>query len=134
MVYRLASVLEVAGAEYPREFEGNSITPLVGKSFISALKKNTPIHREPIFWEHEGNKAVRHGRYKLVSKWNRKNETTWELYDMDQDRTEMNDLSEKFPEKVVEMKAMYDDWAQKTKVLPRSVIDSLMTLKKQSKS
>ena len=86
--------------------EGVSLQPaLLGRS----LKRP-----QPIFWEHESNRAVRDGKWKLVSKA----EQPWELYDMEQDRTEMHDLSSKYPEKVSELSAAWDSWAKRANVLP----------------
>jgi len=69
---------------------------------------------EPIFWEHEGNRAVRDGRWKLVAKENQ----PWELYDIKADRTEMNNLAGKHGHKVKELSAKWDAWASRANVLP----------------
>jgi arylsulfatase len=119
----MATCVDVAQATYPKEYNGNTIVPASGKSLVPLFKgENKQIHDEPIFWEHEGNKAVRLGKYKLVSKWNEEEETTWELYDMETDRTEMNSLANAMPEKVSEMSKMYDDWVNANKVLPYSEV------------
>jgi arylsulfatase len=70
---------------------------------------------EFLFWEHEGNRAVRSGQWKLVAKENQ----PWELYDINADRTEMNNLAAKYPDKVEELAARWDAWAARTNVLPR---------------
>ncbi|QGY47556.1 sulfatase-like hydrolase/transferase [Maribellus comscasis] len=122
----MATFADVSGATYPEEYAGNEIVPASGKSLIPLFKgKNKRIHTEPIFWEHEGNKAVRLGKYKLVSKWNENQETNWELYDMKTDRTEMKDLADQFPEKVEEMSEMYAGWAEKNNILPWQEITKL---------
>ncbi len=89
-----------------------------------------PIHTEPVSGEHEGNKAVHLGNYKLVSKWSKKTETNWELYKLEEDRTEMNNLSITFPEIVKEMSEMYDNWATTNKVLPWNEIEKRYSEKK----
>ena len=61
----------------------------------------------PIFWEHEGNRAVREGKWKLVSKFPGK----WELFDIPADRSEMKDQSEKEPATVSRLSGLYDQWA-----------------------
>ncbi|UCC65304.1 MAG: arylsulfatase, partial [Anaerolineae bacterium] len=77
--------------------------------------RGEPWRREhPLFWEHEGNRAVRDGRWKLVSKYPGK----WELYDMVKDRTELNDLAAKNEPRVKKMEAMYAEWAKSCGVLP----------------
>ena len=73
-----------------------------------------PIDREALFWEHEGNRAVRAGRWKLVAV----RAKPWELYDLDADRTERNDLASRHPETIAALSARRDDWARRSKVLP----------------
>ena len=122
----MATFVDVANAKYPTEYNGNKIVPTSGKSLAPLFKgEDKRIHTEPIFWEHEGNKAVRLGKYKLVSKWEKEAETNWELYDMVADRTEMNDLSEQIPDKVQEMSKMYDKWATQNNVLPWNEIQKI---------
>jgi arylsulfatase len=69
---------------------------------------------QPIFWEHEGNRAVRAGKWKLVAKENQ----PWELYDIEADRTELNNLATKMPDKVKELAAQGDAWAARANVSP----------------
>jgi arylsulfatase A-like enzyme len=122
----MATFIDLADAEYPEEYNGNETIPLSGKSLLPLLKgENKPIHEDPIFWEHEGNRAVRLGKYKLVSKWNPESEYNWELFDMEKDGTEMNDLAAEMPERVQEMSAMYEEWAEKNNVLRWDTIQSL---------
>ena len=72
------------------------------------------IREQPIFWEHEGNRAVRAGKWKLVAKENE----PWELYDIEVDRTELNNLVVKQPDKVKELAAQWDTWATRANILP----------------
>ena len=66
----MATCVDVAQAKYPVEYNENKIFPTSGKSLVPLFEgENKRIHMEPIFWEHEGNKAVRLGKYKLVSKY-----------------------------------------------------------------
>ncbi|UCG48433.1 MAG: sulfatase-like hydrolase/transferase [Phycisphaerales bacterium] len=109
----MATCVDVAGAEYPAEFKGSRIIPMEGRSLVPAFH-NKPIEREAIYWEHEGNRAVRQGRWKLVSK----HPGDWELYDMETDRTELNDLAGKYPDKVEQLKAFYERWAARCQVQP----------------
>ena len=122
----MATFVDVAQTSYPTDYNGNEIVPTAGKSLVPLFEgDNKEIHTEPIFWEHEGNKAVRLGKYKLVSKWSRKNETQWELYNLETDRSEMHDLASTESEKVTEMAALYDNWASKNHVLPWNKIEEL---------
>ena len=75
-----------------------------------------------MFWEHEGNAAVRVGQWKLVRKY----PGPWELYDMEADRTELHDLSADHPERVQEMIGLYQAWAERCGVIPREKILELM--------
>jgi len=115
----MATSVDLAEATYPKSYRGNEIVPTSGKSLLPLFREAPKrIHTEPIFWEHEGNKAVRIGKYKLVQKWEPNATDNWELYDMEKDRTEMHDLSKEMPERTQEMIALYDDWARKSNVLP----------------
>jgi arylsulfatase len=78
--------------------------------------------RGPLFWEHEGNAAVRIGRWKLVRKY----PGPWELYDMEADRTEMHDLAAQEPNRVRDMSLQYTAWANRCGVIPREKILELM--------
>ena len=109
----VATCVDAAGASYPREFEGEAITPLEGESLISAMRGDAWERDRPIFWEHEGNRAVRDGQWKLVSK----HPGRWELYDMVADRTELNDLADRYSDRVKAMAEQYDDWALRAGVV-----------------
>ena len=76
---------------------------------------NEPIERDAIYWEHEGNRAIRMGQWKLVAKGPA---GKWELYDMENDRTEMHDLASAEPERVKGMTAKWEAWAKRDHVLP----------------
>ncbi len=110
----MATCVDLAGVEYPKQSGEWTLTPLAGKSLLPALA-GRPIEREAIFWEHEGNRAVRAGDWKLVAKGPG---GPWELYDITADRTESNDLSAKHPEKVRALVARWEAWASRSNVLP----------------
>jgi arylsulfatase len=110
----MPTLLEVAGATYPREFKSQPILPLEGKSLLPILAGQERPDTTPIFWEHEGNRAVRSGQWKLVSRY----PGAWELYDVQADRTELHDLAGEHPEKVQALTALYDQWAQRCGVVP----------------
>jgi arylsulfatase A-like enzyme len=109
----MATCVDVAGAKYPSEYKGHKIIPMEGKSLVPAFD-NKPIQREAIYWEHEGNRAVRQGKWKIVSRHPNK----WELYDMEADRTELTNLAQKYPQKVEQLKALYESWAARCGVQP----------------
>ncbi len=110
----MATSVDVAGADFSAEYKGNKIIGMQGRSLLGAFD-NEPIRRdEGLFWEHEGNRAVRKGDWKLVSRYPGK----WELYDLEADRTEMNDLFEERPDIAKELVEMYNDWAKRSFVVP----------------
>ena len=109
----MATFLDVAGAPYPAERDGHAVQPLEGYSLAPAFD-DRPTEREVLYWEHEGNRAVRRGRWKLVCQFPR----DWELYDIEADRTEMHDLSGAHPEIVAELSALYERWAERCGVMP----------------
>jgi len=109
----MATALDVAGAEYPRSVGGESIRPLEGKSLVPAFDDEA-IDREAIYFEHEGNRAVRTTTWKLVAK----NGRPWELYDVAADRSESNDLSASRPAVRDSLVEKYEAWAKRSYVLP----------------
>jgi len=113
----MATCLEVADVEYPDEYNGNRILPLEGTSLVPIFDSKDN-NKEALYWEHEGNKAVRKGKWKLVTKY----PGSWELYDMATDRTELNDLSAKDQKLVKELSGLYQDWAERCFVEPWSGI------------
>jgi arylsulfatase A-like enzyme len=110
----MATVVEVSGAAYPKEFKGQPILPMEGRSLVPAFA-DKPIEREALYWEHEGNAAVRVGDLKLVR---RGRPGLWELYDLKSDRTELHDLAANQPEKVKALSALWQAWAERAHVLP----------------
>ena len=116
----MATCLEVAGARYPKNFKGNTITPLEGKSFAHSFKGDSK-DRGAIFWEHEANIALRDGNWKLVAKTEQDQEfdkKALKLYNLEQDPFELNDLSIKYPKKVEEMYSRWHIWGERVKVFP----------------
>ena len=99
----MATCVDVSGAKYPAVREGRPVPPMEGRSLVPAFR-GRPIERDGLFWEHEGNRAVRVGRWKLVAK---DPDGPWELYDMEADRTEMHDLAAAQPERVRELLATH---------------------------
>ena len=113
----VATCAELAGAALPAEFNGKPTTPFEGVSFAPAFGAGDgPAPRaQPIFFEHEGNRAVRDGKWKLVAKGAK---GPWELYDMEADRTEMHDLARREPQRVRAMASAWQQWAERAQVLP----------------
>jgi len=108
----MATFLHVAGVEYPATYKGKEIKALEGVSLVPTFA-NDAHQREVLYWEHEGNRGVRKGNWKMVAE---KNEP-WELYDLEADRTELNDLVEKRLDIVEELKELYFSWALRCDVM-----------------
>ncbi len=109
----MPTCLELAEGTYPTHFRGNAITPHAGQSLVPLLSiRDETVHDGPVYWEHEGNRALLDGNWKLV--WS--GEGPWELYDLAQDRTEMNDLSATYPRRLADMTRLWEGWARRTGV------------------
>ena len=104
----MATAVELSGAEYPPR-----LPQLVGKSLLPTLKDpQQVVHSEPIYWEHEGNAAMRIGDWKLVREY----EKPWELFNLSNDRSELTNLSEQYPERAQQMQQMWEAWATEHQV------------------
>ncbi len=110
----MATCVDVTGALPLKELNGKPILPLEGRSLVPAFA-GKPIDRDAIFWEHEGNAAVRFGDMKLV-RFGRNG--AWELYDLAKDRTEQNDLAAAQADKAKELAAKWEAWAERAHVNP----------------
>jgi len=109
----MPTFVELAGGIYPETFHDHAIKPMMGKSLVPVFADENPEWKRILFWEHEGNRAVRNGDWKLVSRYDNATGsfTPWELYNMINDRSELNDLSDKNPEKIMEMIELYNEIA-----------------------
>jgi len=107
----MPTVLELAGASYPRLREDHPVLPLEGVSLAPVLKgERLPPRR--VFMEHEGNRAVREGRWKLVAL----KDKPWELYDLEGDPTEMNNLAARDVSLVARLAQAWEAWADRCSV------------------
>ncbi|MFL2907551.1 MAG: arylsulfatase [Limisphaerales bacterium] len=92
---------------------GLSTKGMEGQTLLPVFTKDSTQPRT-LFWEHEGNRAVRQGDYKLVAQHN----TSWELYNMRKDRSELHDLTKSMPQKAAELKRLYEAWAHRVGAKP----------------
>ena len=122
----MATCCDAAGARYPKSHKGNDVLPCEGKSLVPVFQTGKREGHEAVYWEHEGNRAVRQGKWKLVSR----HPGAWELYDMEADRTELNSLADKEPDRVSRMVAMYDAWAERCGVVPWNTFSQKKPAKK----
>jgi len=110
----MPTVVAAAQTSYPETYEGHKILPEEGVSLLPVLTGEPLAREEPLFWEHESNRAVRRGDWKLVNV----DGQPWELYNIAGDRGEMNNLAGEHPEMVKELASLWDEWAARTRVLP----------------
>jgi arylsulfatase A-like enzyme len=110
----MATAVGVTGAKYPTEFNGNRIQPMEGVSLVPALAGKPLNRKAPIFWEHEGNRAIRKGKWKLVMKF----KGPWELFDIEADRTEQRNIIAEHQDVAKKLKAEWRAWAKRADVDP----------------
>ncbi|VGO13295.1 Arylsulfatase [Pontiella desulfatans] len=140
----MATCVDVSGAMYPRNFNGKKITPMEGLSLDPVFKTGTRKGHEVFCWEHEGNRAVRKGKWKLMSRYEddvklyqawgfpKAGRTVeWELYDMEADPTEIHDLSSSHPEVVAALAKEYGAWAEQVGAVPYAEISAKGKKKKK---
>ena len=105
----MPTICELAGAVYPA-----NVLPQEGVN-LAGIFKGEPMPARRIFIEHEGNRSVRDGDWKLVAL----HEKPWELYHLAADPTEQRDLAAQEPARVVELAKAWDEWAERCRVKAR---------------
>jgi len=110
----MATCVDVGKVSYPTQYKGNQIIPMEGKSLVPVFKKDT-LEERMLFFEHLRNRAVRAGNWKLVSLGLK---GPWELYNLENDRTEMHNLINENPEKASELEKAWEEWALRAYVKP----------------
>jgi arylsulfatase len=109
----MPTIVEVSGAKYPERLGERKIFPMVGRSLMQAVRQEK-VSGRTLYFEHEGNRGVREGRYKLTALRGE----PWKLYDMERDRTEMVDLAGRRGGLVESLSKKWDAWAAENKVTP----------------
>jgi arylsulfatase A-like enzyme len=98
------TILQLAGGEMPKRFADQDVPPAPGRSLLPAFAGDVTIERPSLWWQHEGNRALRVGDHKIVAAGK---DAAWELYDLDGDRSETHDLAAEQPERV---RTMASQW------------------------
>jgi arylsulfatase A-like enzyme len=122
----MPTFVKISDSKYPKQYHGNSIVPMEGISLLPVFEGKKLNRKNPVFFEHQGNRAVRDGKWKLVSRYDEENKRfmKWELYNMETDRTELTDLSEKFPDITIRLILKYESWAKRAGVVSKEIIDT----------
>ncbi len=110
----MATMVDIAGVEYPEKYEGHQILPMEGKSMLPAFLGKEEEQRTLCF-EHEQHCGIRHGKWKL----SKIKERDWELYNIENDRNELVNVADIYPELVEKLTSMWKQWADRTNVTPR---------------
>lgn len=129
LVDLMATFLDVTGAKYPSYRKGLAVHQFQGKSLLPVFDSDTLANRA-LCWEHEGNRAIRKGKWKLVSEYpgtwatvrKYENKGRWELYDMEVDRTETKDLARKYPKLVKQLSDEWSRWAHNNFVIDWEIL------------
>ncbi len=106
----MATCVDVTGAAYPDLFNGEEITPMQGESLLPAFTGDNPARSNPMFWEWSRGQAVRNGDWKLV-RWGK--ESPWDLYNVSEDPTEINNLASHYHERVQAMELQFLEWKKR---------------------
>lgn len=116
----MPTLVELAATRYPETLGGRDILPVAGKSLLPIFRGEAREPHEALFWEHEGNRAVRQGDWKLVSRFDyqRRENLPWELYHLGEDRSETRNLAAAQPDRVAALAARFEAWAQQQGVRP----------------
>lgn len=112
----MATCVDLADAEYPQQRNGNAIKPMRGQSLKPLLVGKGEFADRTLYWEHEGNAAIRQGNRKLVRQGM---QGDWELFDLQNDRTEQHDLAAQHPEEVESLKTQWRRWARGVHAIPK---------------
>jgi arylsulfatase A-like enzyme len=124
----MATSLDLAGISYPDNLEGRPLTPSPGRSLVPAFRGEKDPGHPRLFWEHQGNRAVRQGAWKLVAnnrKENGERSRQWALFNLEDDPAELRDVSTDYPGLVAELSAAYTQWASQNGILSPEEFDAL---------
>jgi len=108
------TVMELAGGSLARRTKDGKTVPVrPGKSLVPAFAEDGTVEHEYLWWSHASNRAIRHGKWKLSAKKIRRGKSgEWELYNIEVDRCEMNNLASKYPEKVKQLARQWEEMAE----------------------
>jgi arylsulfatase len=114
------TLLEIAGATYPKTYNGIELPPLIGKSWVNVLggqQASPRTQQDYLAWELFGNRAVRQGDWKLLWQFAPFGKSDWQLFNLANDPAERKDVAVENPEKVKQLLALWDDYVKKNNVI-----------------
>ncbi len=111
----MATCIDLAGADYPDQYAGHPVQPLVGKSLVPIFEGKTREGHDTFCWQWGPHQAIRQGDWKLVSAGT----MAWELYNIKEDRTETRDRAKDMPKRTQAMAKRWDQWAREVGAEPR---------------
>ncbi len=114
----MPTLLAAAGASYPQQNGAEAVQPAEGVDLLPALRGLAVARPEALCFEHHGNLGLRAGRWKMVSTYRKERPISWELYDMQTDRTELRNLASEQPERVEALARQWRQWADRVGVQP----------------
>jgi arylsulfatase len=117
----MPTLVELSGAGYPKEVDGHAILAMEGVSLGRAFKGEQQRGDHPLYWDFNGNHAVRAGNWKLVAERGK----GWELYDLAKDRSESKDVASEKSGQVVKLAPLYDAWAKRVGARTHAVAKAL---------
>jgi arylsulfatase len=116
----MPTLLELAGASYPKTYQGRELPALLGRSWgpmLAGATESVRTSQDVLAWEVFGNRALRQGDWKL--RWEHKpfGKGDWELFDLASDPAERNDIAAQHPEKVAQLVALWDEYVKANNVV-----------------
>jgi len=126
----MPTLLEIAGASYPKTYKGRELAPLMGTSWgkvLAGQAESPRTEQDYLAWEVFGNRAVRQGDWKIRWEYKPFGKGDWELFNLAADPAERNDLAAERPDKVKALIALWDDYVRKNNVIlpSRSMFETL---------
>ena len=112
----MSTFVEAAQTRYPTVYKRHQIIPTTGVSLLPVMKGEQSATHEVLYNEHFGARYIRDDEWKLVSL---SSDTTWHLYRINEDQTELNDLAKQYPEVVERLAARWQVWADTHQVFPK---------------
>ncbi len=112
----MSTFIELAGASYPKEYKGHTITPTTGISLVPTFSGQPIAGHEALFNEHFGARYARVENWKIVASGS---DSTWHLYDMSRDKSETNDLASQHSDIVEHLASLWREWADTHNVFPK---------------